>query len=176
MGDFEQIKAILILDSDGGRIAAKYFSNAPSFADVTSQMQFEKSVIAKVARVRCSEVEVVMTDDYLILVKTSNDVHIILVAGENENEIMLLEVSNAITQGLNSITGNSCGKRQLLEHLDLVLLLIDEVCDRGMVLETDHQTLTNRIHMLDDVQQEQSFQMAFSSAKEQVLGSLLNRP
>jgi hypothetical protein len=51
------VRSLLILDSEGGRIAAKYYSN--DFPTVKSQIDFEKNLFAKTHRAngtsaRCS--------------------------------------------------------------------------------------------------------------------------
>ena len=66
----------------------------------------------------------------------------------------------------------------MLENLDLVLLAIDEVVDRGLVLETEPQVVASRVSMRGADGEvpsggEQTLSQAFANAKEHIARSLL---
>merc|ERR1711977_726011 len=93
------------------------------------------------------------------------------VANPWENELLLLDFLTSVHTVVESVaTGQS--KSAVLECLDKIFVMMDEVCDRGVILETSAQTLTNRINMAEDAAPEQSFQAALASAKQQMLGSI----
>merc|ERR1712224_818453 len=76
---------------------------------------------------------------------------------------------------MGTVVGNIAAgqsKAAFLECLDKIFVMLDEVCDRGLILETNAATLTNRINMAEDAAPDQSFQAAFASAREQMLGSI----
>jgi hypothetical protein len=165
------IKATLILDNEGNRLYAKYYSppHAESEASATNslvsvkeQKQFEKSLFAKTNK---QNSDVLIFDNHLIVYKQILDVTIYLIATSvSENEAMLYQVLIGIKDALsivltntgssNSMGGGSSGssgagnggidKRAVLEHYDLVSLVIDEAIDSGIILEVDPTVLANR--------------------------------
>ena len=145
---------------------------SPRFATFASQRRFEKEVHEKVSKLgNLSDAEAVLVDDCLILVRDFGDTNIIVVANQYENELLLLDFLNA----LHTVVGNIAAgqsKAAVLECLDKIFVMLDEVCDRGLILETNAATLTNRINMAEDEAPDQSFQAAFSSVREQMLGSI----
>ena len=64
-----------------------------------------------------------------------------------------------------------------LENLDLVLLVLDELVDGGVILETDPGVIANRVSMRGADSEtpltEQSFAQAIASAREQISRNLL---
>lgn len=65
----------------------------------------------------------------------------------------------------------------MLENLDLVLLALDEIVDRGLILETDASTAAARASMAgadaDVPLAEQTLSKVMATAKEQLARSLL---
>jgi hypothetical protein len=58
-------------------------------------------------------------------------------------------------------------KRSLLERMDAVLLVMDEIVDGGVIMETDPSVLVQRIAIkVDDT--EQSVKNVLQSAKENI--------
>lgn len=70
-------------------------------------------------------------------------------------------------------------KRNVLENMDLILLVIDEIVDGGVVLETDPSSVANRVAMrgsggeADMPLGEHTLGQALQNAKEQFARSLL---
>eukprot|EP01066_Platyproteum_vivax_P017432 Platyproteum_vivax@DN7365_c0_g1_i4.p2 len=146
---FSQVAVILILDSDGNRIAVKYLTDDPAFGDFKQQEKFEQGVVAKSSKIVFrSEVEVVMVDKYVVLFKNFSDAFVYLIGPETENELLLLEVMNALIGALQQVTSN-ISKRTLMENLDSVFLVIDELTDGGVVMQTNSQVIVNRCSMVD---------------------------
>ena len=71
----------------------------------------------------------------------------------------------------------SVEKKTVLENLDLALLAIDEIVDRGLILETDAATVAARASMAGAEGKlplaEQTLSKVMASAKEQLARSLL---
>lgn len=162
------IKATLILDNEGNRLYAKYYSPphgeteataTNSLVSVKEQKQFEKSLFAKTNK---QNSDVLIFDNHLIVYKQILDVTIYLIATSvSENEAMIYQVLIGIKDALsivlantgssNNMGGGSSGagsggidKRAILEHYDLVSLVIDEAIDSGIILEVDPTVLANR--------------------------------
>eukprot|EP00921_Rhytidocystis_pertsovi_P009548 GHVQ01015397.1.p1 GENE.GHVQ01015397.1~~GHVQ01015397.1.p1 ORF type:complete len:185 (+),score=42.49 GHVQ01015397.1:87-641(+) len=118
--------------------------------DFVSQTKLEQQLAMKANRlVGSTEVEIVMVDKFMSLIRSVNDVAIYVIGDMDENELMLLEVITAVYQCLSTITSGQIGKRQILEQLDSVFLMLDEVVDSGVILETDAAVITSRLNMLD---------------------------
>ncbi|KAH9262700.1 hypothetical protein BASA82_000270 [Batrachochytrium salamandrivorans] len=136
------ISAVLVLDSQSGsRIHAKYFSpeliGAPD-----KQLAFEEAVL-QVCRVQRGDV--LMLEGSLAVYYMGTDVFFYVVGGVQENEIILQIVLDAFTQTLKSVLRGHLDKHTILDNLELLLLTVDEIVDRGTVLETDSAVLSKRV-------------------------------
>lgn len=165
------LTALLLLDSSGNRILAKYYAppaaaafgpNAPTapsaplpanqprqlvqhnpFSTLKEQRSFEKSVLEKVAKrghagaallSGSGATEIQLLDSHLLLSKSSVDVHLVLVAPAEENELMVSSVLSNLWEAIGMLlAGQGIEKRTLLENLDLVNLAVDEAIDDGSV-------------------------------------------
>eukprot|EP00931_Biecheleriopsis_adriatica_P078286 TRINITY_DN51747_c0_g1_i1.p1 TRINITY_DN51747_c0_g1~~TRINITY_DN51747_c0_g1_i1.p1 ORF type:complete len:195 (+),score=59.57 TRINITY_DN51747_c0_g1_i1:64-648(+) len=184
-----QILALLVLDTDGGRLAVKYNSIARKdlFPTVKQQTAFEKRVINKLPKPSASrsEVDVAVIDEYTVIFQACNDVVVAAVAAASENELVVLELVEGIYNSMsnacqgNSLLSSGLTKQLVLDSLSDVLFILDEVVDNGLIMETDHEKISARIKMIDETevtqsaQAEQMFQKATQSAKQKLLGSLM---
>jgi len=184
-----QILALLVLDSDGQRLAVKYTSLAKKELWVGSkaQLAFEKKIISKLPKPSAarSEVDVAVIDEYTILFQACNDVVVCAVASPTENELVVMQLVEGIFATMSSITQGSSflssglTKQLVLDGLADVLFILDEVMDDGIIMETDEDKITARVKMIDETeaagsaQAEQMFQKATQSAKSKLISSLL---
>lgn len=85
--------------------------------------------------------------------------------------------SRAPTPHPSPSPSGSVEKKTVLENLDLALLAIDEIVDRGLILETDAATVAARASMAGAEGElplaEQTLSKVMASAKEQLARSLL---
>lgn len=137
------ISAVLVLDSQSGsRIHAKYFS--PELIGVPDrQLAFEKKLFSK--SVASNEVDVLMLEGSLAVYCMGTDVFFYVVGGVQENEIILQIVLDAFTHTLKNVLRGHLDKHTILDNLELLLLTVDEIVDRGTVLETDSAVLSKRV-------------------------------
>ncbi|KAK3904620.1 Longin-like domain-containing protein [Staphylotrichum tortipilum] len=153
------VNAILILSSeDGSRIFTKYYTPphqaaahpsgaAPAstsqnpYHDKTSQTRFEKGLLAKTAK---QTGDILLYDNRIVLYKMESDVAIYVVGSIEDNEILLYNVLLALRDSLHLLFKQSVDKRTIIENYDLVSLAIDEICDDGVVLETDPTIIVQR--------------------------------
>ncbi|CRG93184.1 coatomer subunit zeta, putative [Plasmodium gallinaceum] len=200
----KQLEAIVILDTDGKRIAVKYYNDKLSFKGedklnnlisskesinyncediynnfktVEDQKLFENDITEKVKKLgfNSNEVEIVILNKYIILCLPINDVNIYIIGDENDNEIILHEIIQTVEKALNNITNNQIGKRQLIDKLDSVYLILDEIADSGIIMETNPNVIINRLYMHEgDLQEHTPLNQAISSAKENIIRSLLS--
>ncbi|CAE7865301.1 RAB23 [Symbiodinium microadriaticum] len=151
-----QILALLVLDTDGGRLAVKYNSYA-------------RKVINKLPKPSAtrSDVDVAVIDDYTVIFQACNDVVVAAVAASSENELVMLELAegmyNALSNACQSQSFLSSGltKQLVLDSLSDVLFILDEVTDNGVIMETDDEKISARIKMIDETEVTQSAQVVF---------------
>merc|ERR1719171_1217399 len=101
-----QVLAILVLDSDGGRLAVKYSQIARKelWPGVKAQLAFEKRVIIKLPKPSSSrsEVDVAVIDDFTVLFQACNDVFVCAVAASSENELVVLQLVEGVFSAMSN--------------------------------------------------------------------------
>eukprot|EP00199_Chlamydomonas_sp_CCMP681_P006377 CAMPEP_0119108756 /NCGR_PEP_ID=MMETSP1180-20130426/15641_1 /TAXON_ID=3052 ORGANISM="Chlamydomonas cf sp, Strain CCMP681" /NCGR_SAMPLE_ID=MMETSP1180 /ASSEMBLY_ACC=CAM_ASM_000741 /LENGTH=185 /DNA_ID=CAMNT_0007094409 /DNA_START=144 /DNA_END=701 /DNA_ORIENTATION=- len=174
------IKALIMLDSEGKRIAVKYYGN--EWPTVAAQAEFEKSLWTKTSRTNArQEAEIVMLDSNIMVYKYLGDLMFYVVGSQDENELILYTILQAFYESISILLRQQVEKKTVLENLDLALLAMDEIVDGGVILETDAQTVASRATMrgadgelpLSEAGSVQSFSKAFAQAKEHLARSLL---
>ena len=118
-----------------------------------------------------------MFDGNIVVYKFISDVHFYVTAEDHENELILLSVLQGFFESVSLLLRGLVEKRSVLENLDLVLLVLDELVDGGVILETDSGVIANRVSMRGADSEipltEQSFAQAIASAREQISRNLL---
>nr|XP_040126445.1 coatomer subunit zeta-2 [Ictidomys tridecemlineatus] len=164
------IKAVFILDNDGRRLLAKYYDD--TFPSMKEQMVFEKNVFNKTSR---TESEIAFFGGMTIVYKSSIDLFLYVVGSSHENELMLMSVLTCLFESLSHILRKNVEKRWLLENMDGAFLVLDEIVDGGVILESDPQQVIQKVNFRADDSSltEQSVTQVLQSAKEQIKWSLL---
>jgi len=165
------VKGILILDNDGKRVYAKYY-DSKVFPTLKEQSAFEKSLFSKTAKANS---EVLMLDGLTVLYKSNVDLFFYVLGGAHENELLLMSVLNCVYDSISQIMRKNVEKRALFDNLDIIMLALDEICDGGIILESDPQEVVNRVALrTDDIPLgEQTVAQVIQSAKDQLKWSLL---
>jgi len=156
-----QIFGVCILDTEGERLAVRYA--APSqelFPDFLKQRAFEKKIIAKIPQQSQSKdkdgkdthADIAIIDDLLVLFRVANDVVVIVISELEENELVLVELLDGIFDSLitcccGSIMSQGLSKREVLVKLERAILILDEVQDDGIILETEEEKIVHRVKM-----------------------------
>jgi len=166
------IKAILILDSDGKRICAQYYTD--DFAERKKQATFESNLFQKTSKTNARmDAQVVIFERFVTVYKFISDAYFYVLSGHDENELITLSVLTCLEETVTNLLRNQVDKRTLIENLDLVLLSIDEIVDDGIILETESSLVTNRVAMKgadkDVPLSEQSFSQALQTATQQIV-------
>eukprot|EP01055_Gregarina_sp_Pseudo9_P000836 Gregarina_sp_Pseudo_9__835@NODE_1534_length_1512_cov_105_738629_g1421_i0_p1_GENE_NODE_1534_length_1512_cov_105_738629_g1421_i0NODE_1534_length_1512_cov_105_738629_g1421_i0_p1_ORF_typecomplete_len212_score32_57Clat_adaptor_s/PF01217_20/7e22AP5_subunit_s1/PF15001_6/0_083DUF924/PF06041_11/0_29_NODE_1534_length_1512_cov_105_738629_g1421_i07811416 len=151
-----QILAILILNDRAERLVTRYTPSAflhAAFATHTLQRQFEEQLLDKTQKqgARSGQVEVVIHKDYLTLYRSVNDLHFVVIGDPSENEILLLDVINALYNSLNQVTCNRLTHDVLACKLDMALLVVDEIIEGSIIFEVDPSLVTSRAEMNETV-------------------------
>ncbi|XP_010937701.1 coatomer subunit zeta-2 isoform X4 [Elaeis guineensis] len=170
------IKNILLLDSDGKRVAVKYYTD--DWPTLAAKLAYEKSVSTKTLKTNArSEAEITMFDSYIVVYKFVQDLHFFVTAGVDENELIIATVLQGFVDAVELLLRNEVDKRTALENLDLILLCLDEIVDGGIILETDASVIAGKVatHSLEGVGSlsEQTISQALATAREHLARSLL---
>eukprot|EP00262_Sarcandra_glabra_P004561 TRINITY_DN1564_c0_g1_i2.p1 TRINITY_DN1564_c0_g1~~TRINITY_DN1564_c0_g1_i2.p1 ORF type:complete len:178 (-),score=38.46 TRINITY_DN1564_c0_g1_i2:339-872(-) len=170
------IKNILLLDSEGKRVAVKYYSD--DWPTLGAKLAFEKSVFTKTQKTNArTEAEIAMFESYIVVYKFNQDLHFFVTGGDDENELILATVLQGFFDGVSLLLRSNVDKRTALENLDLILLCLDEIVDGGIVLETDANVIAGKVasHGLDGAAplSEQTLTQALATAREHLTRSLL---
>eukprot|EP00485_Elphidium_margaritaceum_P007270 CAMPEP_0202703270 /NCGR_PEP_ID=MMETSP1385-20130828/16126_1 /ASSEMBLY_ACC=CAM_ASM_000861 /TAXON_ID=933848 /ORGANISM="Elphidium margaritaceum" /LENGTH=172 /DNA_ID=CAMNT_0049361093 /DNA_START=57 /DNA_END=575 /DNA_ORIENTATION=+ len=144
------IQAIIILDSNGRRLCAKYFSQGAEFSNKTNQTKFESEILAKSNRsIQRSDNDVLIYNNHLVLYVSSANVRIFVVASSTANELVVDEVLRALESALTTLLKGQIDTRGIIDNMDYVLLAMDEVCEDGIIFETEGDNISKRVLMKD---------------------------
>ncbi|KAJ8761991.1 hypothetical protein K2173_006593 [Erythroxylum novogranatense] len=170
------VKNILLLDSEGKRIAVKYYSD--DWSTNSAKEAFEKAVFTKTQKTNArTEVEITLFDGNVVVYKFVQDLHFFVTGSEDENEIILASVLQGFFDAVDLLLRGNVDKREALENLDLILLCLDEIVDGGIILETDASVIAEKVasHSVDAGAplSEQTLTQALATAREHLKRSLL---
>ncbi|XP_059457114.1 coatomer subunit zeta-1-like [Corylus avellana] len=171
------VKNILLLDSEGKRVAVKYYSD--DWPTNSSKLAFEKSVFTKTLKSNARvEAEISMFENNIVIYKFVQDLHFFVTGGEEENELILATVLQGFFDAVALLLRSNVDKREALENLDLILLCLDEIVDGGIILETDASIIAGKVatHSMDaDAPlSEQTITQAWATAREHLTRTLLS--
>ena len=138
------IKGILILNNNGNRLIARYYNdNCLSFRE---QLEFEKLLFSKTNKALFSDqTDIIMIDALTIVFKAKIDLYFYVIGSNNENEIILMSVLNCLFDSINEILRKNVEKKILLDNLENCMLVVDEICDDGIILEIDSSQIVQRV-------------------------------
>uniref|UniRef100_A0ACB8EU35 Coatomer subunit zeta-2 n=1 Tax=Sphaerodactylus townsendi TaxID=933632 RepID=A0ACB8EU35_9SAUR len=135
------VKAIFILDSFGQRLLAKYYDD--TFPSTKEQKIFEKNIFNKTHK---TDSEIAFLEGLTIVYKSSIDLFLYVVGSSCENELMLMSVLSCLFESLNHLLRKNVEKRTLVENMDGVFLVVDEIVDGGVILESDPQQVVQNVN------------------------------
>ncbi|KAL0992421.1 hypothetical protein UPYG_G00093090 [Umbra pygmaea] len=176
------VKAIFILDNDGNRLLSKYY-DTELYPSMKEQKNFEKNVFNKTHK---ADNEISFLEGMTIVYKSSIDLFFYVVGSAQENELMLMAVLNCLFESVSQVLRKNVEKRCLLDNMDGVFLVVDEIIDGGVILESDPQQVIQKVNYRADesslseqsVAQHITDKLAITSnimqsAKEQIKWSIL---
>ncbi|KAG7588088.1 Longin-like domain superfamily [Arabidopsis suecica] len=171
-----KVKNILLLDSEGKRVAVKYYSD--DWPTNSAKEAFEKSVFTKTQKTNArTEVEVTALENNIVVYKLMQDLHFFVTGGEEENELILASVLEGLFDAVTLLLRGNVDKREALDNLDLIFLCFDEIIDGGIVLETDANVIAGKagINSTDPNAplSEQTISQALATAREHLTRSLM---
>ena len=137
------IKFIIILDNSGKLIYGRYFINK----DQERQREFEKQLCFQVKNLNISqdELDIFNIDDYNIFVKIIGEIAYFIGINENDNECLGYNFCKIFENCLGSITNDNFDRQKIYDNLDKIMLIIDEMVDNGLIINTDPESIEKLI-------------------------------
>ena len=144
--DTPQISAILVQDSEGERIVAKFWSPS-DFPDAGAEAEFERKLFkkTKASGGPRADAEVLMLEGFTVVFKGGPDVTFTVVGPQEENDLMLVAVLDSLWDTMSLLLKGAIEKRTLLAQLELLLLTLDELVEGGVPFELDPHTIESRV-------------------------------
>ncbi|XP_042576648.1 coatomer subunit zeta-1-like isoform X2 [Cyprinus carpio] len=169
------VKAVFILDNDGNKTLQKNLKNyydPELYPSMKEQKNFELNVFNKTHK---ADNEIAFLEGMTIVYKSSIDLFFYVVGSAQENELMLMAVLNCLFESVSQMLRKNVEKRTLLDNMDGVFLVVDEIIDGGVILESDPQQVIEKVNYRadDSPLSEQSVAQVLQSAKEQIKWSIL---
>ena len=137
------IKFIIILDNSGKLIYGKYFIDK----DQERQREFEKQLCFQVKNLNISqgELDIFNIDDYNILVKIIGEIAYFIGLNENDNECLGYNFCKIFENCVGNITNDNFGRQKIFDNLDKIMLIIDEMVDNGLIINSDPDSIDKLI-------------------------------
>ena len=138
------IKFIIILDNSGKIIYSKYFTdkNTPE-----KQREFEKQLCFQVKNLNIlpGELDVFTIEDYNVFVKLIGEVAYFIGINENDNECLGYNFCKIFENCLANILNDNFQRMKIFNNLEKIMLLIDEMIDNGIIVNTDQDSIEKLI-------------------------------
>ena len=137
----------MILDKNGDRILAKYNANG-SLKTIKAQLTIEKK-INELLHNSISDTELITHGRHVIIARNYAEFSVILLADQSENELLLEEILETLTEGIKHFCGRNLKLPVLFRYYTEVLLLFDEILSDGLVVSLDSEEIVARVLMND---------------------------
>ncbi|VDM19296.1 unnamed protein product [Wuchereria bancrofti] len=154
MTSLYSIKGIAILDQDGNRILAKVYLakvyryyDDKVFPSAKEQKAFEKSLFQKTCK---ANAEIILLDGMICVYRSNVDLFFYVMGDADENELILVSALNCLYDSVSLVLRKNVEKKALIDDMDIAMLIIDEICDNGVLLETEPQAVVSRCALRTD--------------------------
>ncbi|KAI6226219.1 Origin recognition complex subunit 2 [Aphelenchoides fujianensis] len=169
------VKGIAVVDQDGNRILAKYYDKT-TFPTEKDEVKFEKNLFQKTYKANS---EIILLDGLICVYRSNVDLFFYVIGTHQENELILVSVLNALYESFSTVLRRNVEKKALLDNMDVAMLIVDEICDDGVILETEPTAIVGRCALkadeiaFGDQSISQVGMSLLGSAKDQLKWSLL---
>ncbi|KAM5134840.1 coatomer subunit zeta-2 isoform 2-T2 [Mantella aurantiaca] len=113
-----------------------------TFPSITEQREFERRIFHKTQR---TENEVILVDGVTVLCQCLSDIMCYIIGGPDENELLLLSALTCICESLYHMLRKNVDRNSVVENLDTAFLILDEIIDQGVILESESQQVVQRL-------------------------------
>uniref|UniRef100_A0A0M3I2Q7 Coatomer subunit zeta n=1 Tax=Ascaris lumbricoides TaxID=6252 RepID=A0A0M3I2Q7_ASCLU len=128
-----------------GRLRAYY--DQELFPTQKEQRAFEKSLFQKTNK---ANAEIIMLDGLICVYRSNVDLFFYVMGGNNENELILVAALNCLYDSISLVLRKNVEKKALVDNMDVAMLILDEICDNGVLLETEPQAVIGRCAVRQD--------------------------
>ena len=138
------IKFIIILDNSGKIIYSKYYTDKKT---AEKQREFEKQLCFQVKNLNIlpGELDIFSIDDINIFVKIIGEVAYFIGINEEDNECLGYKFCTIFENCLGSILNDNFDRAKIFNNLEKIILLIDELVNNGIVVNTDQESIEKLI-------------------------------
>ena len=138
------IKFIIILDNSGKIIYSKYFTDKNT---AEKQREFENQLCFQVKNLNIlpGELDVFTIEDYNVFVKLIGEVAYFIGINENDNECLGYNFCKIFENCLANILNDNFQRMKIFNNLEKIMLLIDEMIDNGIIVNTDQDSIEKLI-------------------------------
>lgn len=175
------IKAILILDCSGRKILTKYYDQH-ILSSLKEQSNLETGLVSKCTKEDKGVLggnegvmggNVMAWKKFSVVYKSNADLYFYVLGNESENMMLLDSVLLCVYGSISKVLRKQVDKQTLMNNIEMVMLIVDEAVDRGIVLETDSNNLLDKISLKTDnfPNGEQTLAQIMESAKQQLMES-----
>eukprot|EP00759_Apiculatamorpha_spiralis_P040406 PhF_6_TR3898/c0_g1_i1/m.5492/K20472/COPZ, RET3; coatomer subunit zeta len=148
-----KVIGVVIIDAEKQRVFAKYYS--PDLQDSLRQRVLENDLMGKIEAAAGGSAKsteggsttsssnnmenIILYEGYTVIYKTDADITLMVLGPLDENEVVLYSVLTCVYESLQTLLkcNGALDKRMLLESYDAVVLVVDEVLDDGVIMETN---------------------------------------
>ena len=137
------IKFLIILDNSGKLIYSKYFTAK----DISKQHEFEKQLCFQIKNLNVTpgELDIFSMDEYNIFVKITGEIAYFIGINEEDNECLGYNFCKIFETCLANIVNENFGRVKIFENLEKIILMIDEMLDNGLIVNTDPDSISKLI-------------------------------
>ena len=133
---------ILFDQKESELLMSKYFFD-------TNVTAFEKELVSKLKKESKETQEIMLVDRFVLQLKTGQEVLFGILYEYAENDILISNFLEACFRALALLTGNPVSRNKVIQKLDSVFIMIDEVCENGLILEDEPDRIVSRVEMKD---------------------------
>lgn len=146
------------MDLSGRRALANYYD------DNINNTKFERNLFLKTRSPKARD-DVFIIDNSLVVHRFISELHIYVVGNRLENPLVLDRILNCLVEVTSTLMNQHPENKTLSEDIKSFIMAFDEICDRGIPLETDPNLVLDRVFLKDGVA-EQTLVQVLQSATE----------
>ena len=138
------VKFIIILDNNGKIIYSKYYTDKNT---AEKQREFEKQLCFQVKNLNIlpGELDIFSIDDYNVFVKLIGEVAYFIGLNEDDNECLGYNFCRIFENCLGTLLHDNFERSKIFNNLEKIMLIIDEMVDNGIIINTDQDSLEKLI-------------------------------
>ena len=141
------IKFVLLLDNNGKTIYSRYYNCG--LDDPKTQKEFERRLCMTTQNVNVAkdEIDIFSINTFNVICKIGGEIALFIGINENENECLASNFFVIFENVLSTLLNDKFTKENVMSNFDKVIVLIDEMINEGVVMNTDGENLEKNINL-----------------------------